>query len=307
MRGLKSMRLVAIGVVAALFASACGGGGGTETPEGGGELKAYLGEPEHLIPGNTNETQGGTVLRNLYSGLIKYDADGKPTNEIAESIESDDQTVWTIKLKKGYKFHNDEPVNADSFINAWNFVAYGPNANGNSYFMDRIEGYEDLQAAKEGEEPKAKEMTGLSKVDDYTFEVTLKEPFQAFNMMVGYTAFYPMAKECLDDVKACEESPIGNGPFKMDGKWEHDKIIKTVRNDDYAGTKAKLDKLTFNIFKDEDSGWAALQSGEVDVMTTIPAANVGEARTSYGDRLIEEPNSTFTYLGFPTYDKKFEN
>ncbi|MQA26107.1 MAG: ABC transporter substrate-binding protein, partial [Micromonosporaceae bacterium] len=47
--------------------------------------------------------------------------------------------------------------------------------------------------------------------------------------------------------------------------------------------------------------------GEVDVMTTIPAANVGEARTSYGDRLIEEPNSTFTYLGFPTYDKKFEN
>ena len=312
MRGSKMMRLAAIGVVAALFATACGGDAGDDEAKEGGTLKVYLGEPEHLIPGNTNETQGGTVLQVLYSGLVDYDNQGKPVNLIAESIESDDQKLWTIKLKKGWKFHNDEPVNADSFIRSWNYTAYGPNANGNSYFMDRIEGYADLQSVdpdedgpKEAPEPKAKEMSGLKKIDDYTFEVNLAAPFSGFPMALGYTAFYPMAQACVDDPKKCEESPIGNGPFKMSGSWEHDKVIKTLRNDDYAGTKAKLDGITFQIFKDEDSGYAALQSGEVDLMGTVPAAKVEEVRSQFGDRLIEEPTSTFQYLGFPLYDKKF--
>ena len=36
-------------------------------------------------------------------------------------------------------------------------------------------------------------------------------------------------------------APIGNGPFKMQGKWEHNKKITLVSNDDYGLTKANLD------------------------------------------------------------------
>ncbi|MGH3736664.1 MAG: peptide ABC transporter substrate-binding protein [Micromonosporaceae bacterium] len=309
------MRLIAVGAAVALLASACGGGAGEGEGKEGGELKVYLGEPEHLIPGNTNETQGGTVLQVLYSGLIAYDDDGKPVPQVAESVESDDKKVWTVKLKKDWKFHNDEPVNADSFINAWNYVSYGPNAQGNSYFMDRIEGYGDLQAEdpdgeegpKEAPDPKTDKLAGLEKVDDYTFKVTLVEPFSNFPLLLGYTAFYPMAKECLEDLKGCESAPIGNGPFKIDGKWQHKREIKTVRNDDYKGEKAKLDKLTFKIFKDDGAGYQALKSGEIDLMGTVPVDKVLEARGEYADRFVEEPTSTFQYLGFPLYVKEFKD
>lgn len=315
MRGLKSMRLVAVGAAVALLATACGGGGGDTGAEAeGGELKVELHEPEHLIPGNTNETQGGTVLQNVYTGLIDYDDDGKPVNVIAESIDSTDQKVWTIKLKKGWTFHNGEPVNADSFINSWNWTAFGPNAYGNSYFMDRIEGYADLQSVdpdedgpKKAPEPKTDKMAGLKKVDDYTFEVTLTEPFSNFQLMLGYTAFYPMAKECLDDVKACEEQPIGNGPFKMDGKWNHKREIKLVRNDKYKGQKPKIDKLTFKIYRDDISGYAGLQAGEVDMQLVVPVDKVESARGEFGERLIEEPTSSFTYLGFPFNVAEFKD
>ncbi|MGH3727805.1 MAG: peptide ABC transporter substrate-binding protein [Micromonosporaceae bacterium] len=314
MRGLKSMRLVAVGAAVALLASACGGGGGAGDSAEGGELKVELHEPEHLIPANTNETQGGTVLQNLYTGLIDYDDDGKPVNEVAESIESSDQKVWTIKVKKGWTFHNGEPVNADSFINAWNFAAYGPNANGNSYFFDRIEGYADMQSVdpdedgpKEAPDPKTDKLAGLKKVDDYTFEVTLAEPFSNFSLALGYTAFYPMAKECLEDVKACEQSPIGNGPFKMDGKWEHKREIKLVKNNKYKGTKPKIDKLTFKIYKDDLAGYAGLQAGEVDMQLTVPVDKVEAARGAFGERLIEEPTSSFTYLGFPLKVSAFKD
>jgi peptide/nickel transport system substrate-binding protein len=315
MRGLKSMRLIAVGAAVALIASACGGGTGNDGDKEGGQLIVELSEPEHLVPGNTNETQGGTVLQVLYTGLIDYDANGEPVNTIAESVESTDQKTWTVKIKKGWTFHNGEPVNADSFINSWNWTAYGPNGAGNNYFMDRFEGYADMQSTDpDGEEgpkkapkPKTDKLTGLKKIDDYTFEAVLTQPFSGFKLMLGYTAFVPMAKACLDDVPACEQSPIGNGPFMMDGKWEHKREIKTKRFDKYAGEKAKVEGLTFKIFKDEDSGFNALESGEVHLMGTIPATKVEDARETYGDRLIEEPTSTFTYLGLPKNVKLFSD
>ncbi|MGH3741797.1 MAG: peptide ABC transporter substrate-binding protein, partial [Micromonosporaceae bacterium] len=305
MRGLKSMRLVAVGAAVALASTACGGGTGS-TDAGGGTLVFALHEPEHLIPGNTNETQGGTVLQVLYDNLVDYNDEGEPVNQIAEDISSEDQKTWTIKIKKGWKFHNGEPVTADSFIDAWNFTAYGPNANGNSYFMDRIEGYADLQVDGD-KDPKSEEMSGLKKIDDQTFEVSLAEPFSGFPLMVGYTAFAPMAKECLEDTKACEEKPIGTGPFKMDGSWEHDRSIKMKRFEDYAGEAAKLDKIEFRIFKDEDAEYQALQSREVDMIPLVPVEKMGEVRSQFGERFIEEPNSTFSYLGFPTYLPEFKD
>ena len=313
MRRSKALRLIAVGAAVGLLATACGGGDSKDEATGG-ELKVYIGEPEDLIPANTNESNGGTVLQNVYAGLIKYAKDGKPVNLIAESIESEDQKTWTIKLKKGWEFHNGEPVNADSFINAWNFAAYGPNANANAYFFDRIEGFDDMQSVdpdgdgpQEAAEPKTDKLAGLKKIDDYTFQVTLTGPFSNFALMLGYNAFHPMAKECLEDIDACREAPIGNGPFKIDGKWEHDREIKLVRFDKYQGDKPKLDRLTFRIFQQDTSAYAALQSGEIDLMPSVPTDKVEEARNQYGDRLIEEPNSAFTFLTMPLYVEEFKN
>jgi peptide/nickel transport system substrate-binding protein len=315
MRGLKSMRLIAVGAAFALIASACAGGGAGDKSKGGGEIKVALADPEHLIPGNTNETQGGTVLQNVYSGLVDYDDDGKPVNLIADSITpSSDQKTWTIKIKKGWTFHNGEPVNADAFINSWNYTAYGPNAQGNSYFFDRIVGYEDLQSVdpdedgpKKAPKPKTDKLAGLKKTDDYTIEVSLNAPFSSFQMMLGYTAFYPMAEACLKDIKGCEDAPIGDGPFKMVGKWERHRQIKLTAYNKYAGTKPKIKNLTFKIFKNDEAAYSALQSGDIDMQLTIPVDKVETARGVFGDRLIEEPTSTFSYLGFPTYKKEFKN
>ena len=117
----------------------------------------------------------------------------------AESIKSDDNKVWTVKLKAGWTFHNGEPVNSDSYINAWNHGAYGPNGQNNNYFFERIEGYAELhptdpdgEGAQKAPTPKTKKMTGLAKVDETTFTVTLAAPFADFPAVMGYTAFYPL-------------------------------------------------------------------------------------------------------------------
>jgi oligopeptide transport system substrate-binding protein len=309
MRGLARARLAVGTALLAMVATACGGGAGGDDPasQGDNSFSFFIVEPEHLIPGNTNETNGGEVLDALYTGLVDYDPQtSDPVYDgIAEEITSEDQKTWTIKLKDGWTFHNGEPVTAQSFADAWNWTAYAPNAAGNSYFFENFEGFSEVQAAKEGEGPK--EMSGVKVVDDLTLEVTLSKPFSQFPITLGYTAFYPMAKECLQDLKACEEKPIGTGPFEMDGTWQHNRSIKVTKYADYAGDPAKSDAVEFKIYTDPNTAYNDLLAGNLDIMDSIPPEHLASAEQRFGERFIERESSNFTYIGFPLYDKRFQD
>ncbi len=112
--------LVAAGVAAAMVLSACGGeeGSGTEGGGGGdatgGTFSMYIGEPQNpLVPGNTTESEGDQVVNSLWTGLVGFSAEGElEYSGVAESIESDDNTTWTVTLKDGWTFHDGTPVDA---------------------------------------------------------------------------------------------------------------------------------------------------------------------------------------------------
>jgi oligopeptide transport system substrate-binding protein len=317
MRG-KFLKVAVAATATAMFATACSGGGDdtqTTTEDAGGELRIYASEPAFLLPSAGDDEPSILVVRQLYRGLSKYNAEtGAPELDLAESIESDDKKLWTIKVKQGYKFDNGEDVNADAFIRAWNYTAYGPNAQNNAYFMSRIVGIDDVSSEDPDEDgpkkappPKAKELSGLKKVDDYTFTVELSEPFSGFPAIVGYSGFFPMADACIKDTEKCNETPIGNGPYKIEGSWQHNVGVKLVRSDTWAGEeKGKADTLNYRIFADVDAGYAAFQAGELDVMYTIPPARYKEAKSTYGERLFEKPGDSFTYVGFPLYNPNFK-
>jgi ABC-type oligopeptide transport system substrate-binding subunit len=317
MRIHRGLRLAAGLASAAMLLTACGQGGGeggSASADGGGTFSVYVCEPEHLVPQNTNETCGAEVLNALFTPLVNYDPKTSEArygpdvkDALAESIESEDQQHWTITIKDGWTFHNGEPVDAQSFVRAWNAGAYSPNAYGNSYFFENIKGYDDLQAPDDGGKPKATEMSGLKVVDDHTFTVDLKAPFSQFPLTLGYTAFYPLPKAYEDDPKAFEEQPIGNGPFRMDGKWQHNQEIKVTRYENYAGDKAEAAGVDFKIYSDVNTAYNDLLAGNLDIMDSIPPERLADAKAQFGDRFIERPSSSFSYLGFPLYDKRFQD
>src|SRR5688572_29696474 len=207
-----------------MMLSACGGsdepsGDGGAEASSGGTFSMYVGEPENpLVPGNTTESEGSQVVDALWTGLVQYGDDSSVQyTGVAESIESEDSTTWTVTLKDGWTFHDGTPVTASSFVDAWNYTALSTNAQGGSYFFANVEGYDALQAETDDAgtviaEPTATEMSGLEVVSDTEFTVTLSKPFAQYPVTVGYNAFHPLPESFFEDPEAAGTMPIGNGP-----------------------------------------------------------------------------------------------
>ncbi len=219
----------------ALVLSACGGGddeegaGEGESPGAEGPTGAVViggCQPQNpLVPANTNETGGGDPLDAIFSKLVRYNPDtAAPELEIAESIESEDNINWMVTLKDGWTFHDGTPITAQSFVDAWNWGAYGPNAALNSYFFSLIgiEGADEVAGEDANgdevitpDEAPVTEMSGLEVVDDLTFNITLSAPKADMPTALGYTVFAPLPEVFYEDVEAFGAKPIGSGPFSV--------------------------------------------------------------------------------------------
>lgn len=299
-----------------LLVTGCGSSERADPGAQGGAFVVSIGiaEPQSLIPSNSTESNGSEVLNALFTALVDYDANAAPFEVAAESITTTDNRNWIVKLRPGWTFHNGEPVTADSYINAWNAGAWGPNAHNANYFFSKIAGYDDLNPLDGRSAPKAKKLSGLKRIDDLTFEVTLREPYNNFRSMLGYTAFYPLPLAAFSDLDnnqidpRFQEAPIGQGPFKMKGVWEHDQVIETVRYENYAGpVKPKVDGIAYKIYQTLTTQYQDLLAGQLDIVPQIPLENLGGAAADLGDRFKTSPSSTIQILAFPTFDRRFSN
>lgn len=319
MRRARFAQTAAVVAVSALALAACSSGGSSSAASSGSGAGSVItangSEPQNpLIPSNTNEVGGGRIVDNVFAKLVAYDASGKPTNDVAQSITTSDSQHFTIKIKPGQKFTNGEPVTAQSFVDAWNYGAYGPNAQLSSYFYAPIEGFDAVSPSEDAQgntpEPTAKTLSGLKVVDDTTFDVTLSSPQADFPLSLGYSAFAPLPQAFFKDPKAFGEDPIGNGPYKLKSKdaWQHNVQIDLVPNPDYNGPhKAKNGGLTFKFYNSLDAAYSDLQANNLDVLDTVPPSAFKTYKQDLGDRAINVPSGVAQDFQVPYYLPGFGN
>ena len=287
--------------VGALVLTACSGTSGSKVSTGsstGGPSKgivtAWSSEPQNpLIPTNTNEVGGGKIEDLIFGGLVYYDAKGAPHNEVAKSISTTDAQNYTITLKPGEKFTNGDPVDAQSFVDAWNYGALLSNKQISGSFFAGIEGYSaDADST----------LTGLKVVDATTFTVKLSSPQSDFPLQLGYSAFYPLPKAAFKDIKAFGENPIGNGPYKLAkaGAWEHNVGIDLVPNAGYTGDRvAQNGGLKLVFYSNLASAYNDLLSGQLDVLDQIPDNAYGTYKKELGKRQVNQPAAIFQSFTIP--------
>ncbi|MCZ7458179.1 peptide ABC transporter substrate-binding protein [Streptomyces sp. WMMC940] len=312
MRGAKSAKWVAGAIVVALAATACGGSSGSEDqkPTSGqpaGYVSIDVGEPQNpLIPADTNESNGGYAIRALFSQLLSFDDKGEIVLTNAESVESPDSKTWTVKLKKGWKFHNGEEVTSESYVKAWNWYAHVENKQKNAYWFSDIKGYDDVNPG-EGKAPKAETMSGLKIVDDHTFTIELKTKVPYFNYKLGYTTWAPLPKVFYDDPKAFGLKPIGNGPYELE-KWDRKKLLKFKAFADYQGpNKAKNKGLLFKNYTTVEAAYKDLLSGNLDIVKAVGPTDLPKYKQDLGEGAIEAAFAGVQSLVPARYSETFKD
>lgn len=306
----KALAFAAVACSAAMLLSACGGSNGSSkgaSGNGGKDIVSIVNsEPQNpLIPGNTNETGGGKVLRAIFSQLVRFDEKGNAVNDQAESIKPNaDGTQYTIKLKSGLKFSDGTPIKAENYTKAWSYVANVKNAQKCSAFLSTIKGFDDLQKADslKGTE----QLSGLKVVDDKTFTVDLDAPDATFPIKVGYPAFTPLPDSFYKDPKAFGNKPVGNGPYKFES-WTHGQDIMVVKNPNYTGEdKPANDGVDFKVYTKMDAAYADVQAGNLDALDSVPQSALKTFEKDSSLQAYNKPGSVIQQFTIPAKTPHFE-
>lgn len=217
-----------------------------DTPVKGGSLIVCMSaEPPGLDPtANTAAAVDRVVWCNLFETLVKVNDRGELMPALAKKWDvSPDGKVYTFHLRKGVKFHNGEPFNAQ--VAKWN--------------IDRAKSEGTTNIHPEY-------FRGIVKIDtpdDYTLVTTLKEVDALFiaHMAEGDASMLP-----IKGYERAKSHPIGTGPFKF-LKWVRGDRVEMVRFDDYWNPELPyLDKVSFRFIPDPSAQIAALKSGDIDVI-----------------------------------------
>lgn len=208
-------------------------------------------EPPHLDPtAGAAAAIDEVVYANVFEGLTRIGSDGSVQPALAESwTVSDDGKVYTFKLRSGAKFHDGTDLDSGDV----------------KFSLDRARAEDSVNAQK----PLFAQIDSVEAVDATTVKVMLKQPQGSFLYNMGWGDAVIVAPESAEGNKA---NPVGTGPFKFDS-WAKGSSIKIVKNPDYWGDAAMLDKAEFRIVPDAAAAVPALLSGDVHAFANMQAGD----------------------------------
>lgn len=317
----KRFRLIlAAAAAASLLLSGCGGStsgdgsdaqteqaGNAEGTESAGSTSSGTDTSGFLVVPLVADIQTADVHKttkdyeiplNIYDRLVdievKEDGSSEIVPSLAESWEiSGDALTYTFHLRQGVKFHNGEELTADDVEYSFTRQLSVEGAV-NTDFLAQIKGASQLL------EGTADQLEGFETVDDYTFTITMSEPYAGFLACLstpGCSIYNREATEAAGDQFGLDPSvTVGTGPFRLTDWTINDQLVLT-RYEDYWKGPSELPGVVIRIVPDTETQRMMFESGELDVVDLdyLPDA-VDDFTTRYPDQIVSGPRVGTTYF-----------
>ncbi len=215
-----------------------------------------------LDPAAYRDRMTETVIRNMFDGLVTRTADGRVVCEIAESWTASSDTEYVFKIRRDVKFHNGDPLTADDVVFSFDRVIREGAMGGRTSPRKGLLG----------------PLVGVEKIDGYTVRFKLSSPFSVFLQALVHVQIVPEGYLMSVGDNAFARSPVGCGPFRfVDGRLD-DRIVMERFDDYYGGSPdlppvgpARVKRAIFRMMPDPTVRAAALKTGEVSIIQTVPA------------------------------------
>lgn len=228
---------------------------------GGIHTEAMLGSPRFINPAlaQINDTDRD-ISRLIYSGLMKYDKEGRLAEDLAESYVIEENKTYKFKLKENVVWHDGKPLTAEDVIFTIKLV------QDPKYASPARQNWQGVEVEKE---------------DEKTVVFKLTSPYSPFleNVTIGILPKHVWENSSPESFPHADANlqPIGSGPYKFE-KYQKDTagIIEsyTLRvNERYYGKAPNIETITFKFFDSEDEALMALKNGEVSSMSFLSGFN----------------------------------
>ena len=245
-----------------------------QTPRSGGSIKAAgwsSSTADTLDPAKASLSTDYVRCCAFYNRLTFMDESGKTNMELAESIETKDAKVWTVKLKKGVVFHDGKPLTSADVI----------------YSLRR----HTLAETGSKVNSIAKQMTDFKAVDANTLEITLAAPNGDLPTILAMHHFMIVADGAKDFSKA-----NGTGAFACE-KFEPGVRSIGVKNKNYWKSGAPyLDSFEFFAIPDDPARVNALLSGDIQLAAAINPRSMRLVESQPGVVLSKTTSGNYTDL-----------
>ena len=259
-----------------------GNNGETGEPVKGGEITVGIAQDldDSLDPHQTVAAGTREVLFNIFEGLVKPNSDGEMIPAVAEKYElSEDGTTYTFTLRDGVKFHNGQTVTAEDVVYSINRCAAVP------------EGQEKpLVAAFSA-------VRSVEALDEKTVTVTIAQRDLEF---ISYMTAAIIPAGYADQATA----PVGTGPFKFVSRTPQENFIME-RFEDYWGTPAWLDKVTYKICENADALVMNLNGSSIDLCAHLTSAQAAQLNSNF--KVLEGTMNLVQAIYLNNQAKPFDN
>ena len=247
---------------------------------------------DNMNPFSTYNTIPWECFRVGYNFLTWYDADYKPTPDLADPVPSVDNggvteggRVWTFHIRPNVKWSDGELLTAQDVAYTYNRILRQDLSMYSSYF------------------------TGVTKVeapDDATVVITSSQPNAVMTAL--YVPILPehvWSKVPDSKVESYANVPmVSSGPFQVT-EVKNGKYVKMVRNPYYKegfGVEPTVDEILFEMYQTQDSLVADYKAGNLDAAIELDPGFDQALKGVPGSTSVAAPSIGFHQLGFNCYE-----
>ena len=248
-------------------------------------------DPAMVDPVTYSELVAGDVMKNLYEGFTDVDKDGNVVPALAVRWEAHpDNKGFRFQLRKGVKFHSGREFTVKDV--KWTFEQILAPGNKGGLTLTYLK---DLEGAKEIQEGKATQLSGVKIVDPYTVEVRFMSPDVLFPI-------YPF--QFMDSGIVVQHGAdwatkvsAGTGPFKF-VHWKRGQEVRLAAHKEYWGGAPHVDEVAMLIVPSYDTAVSMYEANALDVieLEAIQARRVLRD-PQFKDQILAVPAAQIRFLG----------
>ncbi len=226
------------------------------------------GDPESLDPHRFINAFEGTILTDLFMGLVASSSEDKSIPGAASSwIVSDDGMAITFQMRDGITWSDGKPVTAEDFVYSFRRIMDPATASTAGSLLRPIV---NAERVSQGELPP--EALGIEAPSPDTFIIHLQHPAPYLIEVLSFIGL-PVPQHTIEEYGSSwirPENMVVNGPYQQE-EWITSSHVKLTKNPRFYDTANVFFDEVFHIpVEDTRAALTRFRAGDLDSLVTFP-------------------------------------